>query len=115
MSIRRRAKDRRKGCALTFRSPKMITVLFLSVLLMLAAGCVGTGDSLPSDAEVELIEDISWFTIYFVIMTSVAVSLQLVLILMITFKMNRLVNKIDQISKDTGKFVQMGMTFFKKK
>ena len=63
----------------------------------------------------EAIEDISWFTIYLVIMTTLAQMLLLALILVLAYKMNRLVARLDQISQDAGKFVKMGMTFFKKK
>ncbi len=57
----------------------------------------------------------SWFLIYLAIMTTLAQLLLLVLILVLAYKMNRLVAKLDQISQNAGKFVQMGMTFFKKK
>jgi len=63
----------------------------------------------------ESLNDISWFTIYLVIMTTMAQLLLLGLILVLAYKMNRLVVKLDQISQNAGKFLQMGMTFFKKK
>ena len=63
----------------------------------------------------ESIENISWFTIYLVIMTTLAQMLLLALILVLAYKMNRLVARLDQISQDAGKFVKMGMTFFKRK
>ncbi len=63
----------------------------------------------------ESLNDISWFTIYLVIMTTLAQMLLLGLILVLAYKMNRLVAKLDQISQNAGKFLQMGMTFFKKK
>ena len=63
----------------------------------------------------ESLADISWFTIYLVIMTTLTQMLLLALILVLAYKMNRLVTKLDQISQNAGKFLQMGMTYFKKK
>jgi len=65
--------------------------------------------------DTESIADISWFTIYLVIMTTLTQMLLLALILVLAYKMNRLVTKLDQISQNAGKFLQMGMTYFKKK
>ena len=65
--------------------------------------------------DTESIADISWFTIYLVIMTTLTQMLLLSLILVLAYKMNRLVTKLDQISQNAGKFLQMGMTYFKKK
>lgn len=61
------------------------------------------------------VETISWFTIYLVIMITISQVLLLALILVLSHKLNHLVSKLDQISKNAGKFLQMGMTFFKKK
>ena len=63
----------------------------------------------------ESLNEISWFTIYLVIMITLAQLLLLALVLVLAYKMNRLVAKLDQISQNAGKFVQMGMTFFKKR
>ena len=57
----------------------------------------------------------AWPVIYMIIMTTLAQLLLLALILVLAYKMNRLVAKLDRISQDAGKFVQMGMTFFKKR
>ena len=65
--------------------------------------------------DTESLADISWFTIYLVIMTTLTQMLLLALILVLAYKMNRLVTKLDQISQNAGKFLQMGMTYFKKK
>ena len=62
----------------------------------------------------ESLADMPWFIIYLVIMTTLAQLLLLTLVLVLAYKMNRLVAKLDQISQNAGKFVQMGMTFFKK-
>ena len=59
--------------------------------------------------------DSPWIVIYMIIMTTLAQLLVLVLVLVLAYKMNRLVAKLDQISQNAGKFVQMGMTFFKKR
>ena len=61
------------------------------------------------------LESISWFTIYLVIMTTLAQLLLLTLVLVLAYKMNRLVAKLDQISRDTGNFLKMGITYFKKR
>ncbi len=70
---------------------------------------------LPPGLDQESLADMPWFIIYMVIMITLAQLLLLALILVLAYKMNRLVAKLDQISKDAGKFLQMGMTFFKKK
>ena len=59
--------------------------------------------------------DISWFMIYLAIMVTLAQMLLLALVLVLAYKLNRLVAKLDQISQDTGKFLTMGITYFKKK
>ena len=71
--------------------------------------------NLPEWMSRESIADMPWFIIYLVIMTTLAQLLLLTLILVLAYKMNRLVAKLDQISQNAGKFVQMGMTFFKKR
>ena len=63
----------------------------------------------------EGVESISWFTIYLVIMVTGSQVLLLGLVLVLSRKMDRLVQNMDRVSRDAGKFVQMGMTFFKKK
>ena len=63
----------------------------------------------------ESLVDTPWIVIYMIIMTTLAQLLLLVLVLVLAYKMNRLVAKLDQISQNAGKFVQMGMTFFKKR
>ena len=82
-------------------------------LLILASGCVD--QSILPGIDQEGLESISWFNIYLVIMTTLTQLLLLVLILMLYYKMNRLVVKLDQISQNAGKFLRMGMTYFKKK
>ena len=62
----------------------------------------------------ESLADLPDFIIYMIIMTTLAQLLLLTLVLVLAYKMNRLVAKLDQISQNAGKFVQMGMTFFKK-
>ena len=63
----------------------------------------------------ESLADIPWSTIYLAVMITFTNLLMLVLILVLATKLNRLVTKIDQVSQNAGKFLQMGMTFFKKK
>ena len=54
-------------------------------------------------------------TPYLAILISAANLLMLLLILVVAYKMHRLAAKMDQISQDAGKFLQMGMMYFKKK
>jgi hypothetical protein len=63
----------------------------------------------------ESLAELSWYTIYMVIMTTVANLLLLSFVLVLAHKLNKLVAKLDQVSENAGKFVQMGMTYFKKK
>ena len=63
----------------------------------------------------ESLEDIPWWAIFFIVMITFSNLLMLTLILVFATKLNKLVLKMDQISQNAGKFLQMGMTFFKKK
>ena len=54
-----------------------------------------------------------WF-IYIIVLVTMAQLLLLALVLVLFWKVQRLVEKLDHIAADAGKFVQMGMTFFKK-
>ena len=55
------------------------------------------------------------FLIYIIVMTSLAVLLMLVLVVMLEIKMNRLMSKLDNMSRDAGRFLRMGMKFFRRK
>ena len=59
--------------------------------------------------------EMPWIFIRMLIMTTLAQILLFALVLVVVYKMNRLVAKLDQISEDAGKFLHMGMTYFKKK
>jgi hypothetical protein len=59
--------------------------------------------------------DVPWWAIFLVVMLTMTQLLMLVLILVLANKLNRLVVKMDQISKNAGKFLRMGMTYFRKK
>jgi hypothetical protein len=61
----------------------------------------------------ETLTEQPWF-IYIIVMVTLAQLLLLTLVLVLFYKVQRLVEKLDRISSDAGKFVQMGMTFFKK-
>ena len=54
-----------------------------------------------------------WF-IYIIVLVTLAQLLLLTLVLVLFYKVQRLVEKLDRISTDAGKFVQMGMMYFKK-
>ena len=54
-----------------------------------------------------------WF-IYIIVLVTLAQLLLLSLVLVLFYKVQRLVEKLDRISADAGKFVQMGMMYFKK-
>lgn len=53
------------------------------------------------------------FLVYIVVMTSIAVLLMLVLVILLEMKMNRILIKLDGMSKDAGRFIQMGLKFFR--
>ena len=67
-------------------------------------------DFMPSGSP----ESLPHFIVYVIIMTTLAQLLLLTLVLVLAYKLNRLVAKLDQVSQNAGKFVQMGMTYFKK-
>ena len=90
---------------------RVTAALLIAGLLLCASGCKGVMPGMSS----EELESISWFNIYLVIMTIIANLLLLALILLLAYKMNRLVEKLDRISEHAGQFLQMGMTYFKKK
>ncbi len=53
------------------------------------------------------------FLIYIVIMTSLAVLLMLILVILLELKMNRILYKLDDMSRDAGRFMRLGLKFFK--
>jgi hypothetical protein len=61
----------------------------------------------------ETLADQPWF-IYIIVLVTLAQLLLLSLVLVLFYKVQRLVEKLDRISSDAGKFVQMGMMYFKK-
>ncbi len=52
------------------------------------------------------------FLVYIVIMTSMAVLLMLVLVILLELKMNRILAKLDDLSHETGRFMKLGLKFF---
>jgi hypothetical protein len=54
-----------------------------------------------------------WF-LYVIVLVTMAQLLMLSLVLVLFYKVQRMVEKLDRISTDAGKFVQMGMMYFKK-
>ena len=61
----------------------------------------------------ESVNDIPWFVIYSVVLMTIAILLLLALVLLMAYKLDRVLHKLDDISQNAGKFVQMGMSFFK--
>jgi nitrogen fixation/metabolism regulation signal transduction histidine kinase len=61
----------------------------------------------------EALAEQPWF-IYIIVLVTLAQLLLLTLVLVLFYKVHRLVEKLDRISTDAGKFVQMGMMYFKK-
>ncbi len=55
------------------------------------------------------------FLIYIVVMTSLAVLLMLVLVILLELKMNRIMYKLDDMSHDAGRFMKLGLKFFRTK
>jgi len=55
------------------------------------------------------------WTIYVIVLVSLSQLLLLTLVLILAYKLNKLVTRLDEVSRDAGKFVQLGMTFFKGK
>ena len=53
------------------------------------------------------------FLVYIVIMTSLAVLLLLVLVVLLELKMNRILYKLDDMSRDAGRFMRLGLKFFR--
>ena len=60
-------------------------------------------------------EKISWFMLYLIFLMTTALVMLLALVLMLAYKLNRVVSKLNDISENAAKFVQMGMHFFKTK
>ena len=59
------------------------------------------------------ISEIPWFVIYTVVLMTLAFLLLLILVLVLAYKLNRVLIKMDDISQNAGRFVQLGMNFFK--
>ncbi len=51
--------------------------------------------------------------IFVIILFSLSQLLLLVFVMTLALKLNKLVSRIDDVSRDAGKFVRMGMSFFK--
>ena len=108
MSLHERNNQRGPWRFASGRSLRVIAFLLVPALVLLA-GCAVFG------SEDESLEDISWFSIYMSIMTTCVQFLLVVAIVLLYYKMNRLVAKLNDISKDASKFLRMGMTYFKKR
>ena len=106
-------RDNQRGCwrSASGRSLRVFAVL-LVLALVFVAGCAvpASTNEGPDD-----IEQTSWFSIKMSIMTTCVQFLIVVAVVLLYHKMNQLVAKIDDISKDASKFLRMGMTYFKKK
>ena len=63
----------------------------------------------------ESLVDAPWWAFVIVAMVVFNQLLMLVLIIILATKLSRLVAKMDQVSQNAGKFLQMGMTYFKRK
>ena len=74
---------------------------------------VGGGLTMVGTVAVESLTDLPWYIIYMVILMTTAILLLLLLVVTLTLKLNRLERKLDEISKNAGQFVRMGMTFFR--
>ena len=53
------------------------------------------------------------WTVYVIILVSMSQLLMLALVLILAYKLGKLVNRLDEVSRDAGKFVRLGMHFFK--
>jgi len=62
---------------------------------------------------VDSLVDMPWFIIYMVVLMTAAIFLLLLLVVTLAFKLNRLILKLDDISRNAGQFVRLGMNFFK--
>lgn len=58
-------------------------------------------------------EGVFSFLVYIIVMTSLAVLLMLVLVILLEMKMNRIIGKLDGMSRDAGRFMKVGLKFFK--
>ena len=108
MALHKRDNLRRPWRFAPRRSLRVIALLLVPALVLLA-GCAFPGSNDES------LDDVSWFSIRMSIMTTCVQFLLVVAIVLLYYKMNRLVAKLNDISKDASKFLRMGMTFFKKK
>lgn len=61
----------------------------------------------------ESLTDLPWFVIYMVILMVTAILLLLALVVVVAWKLDRLNAKLDEISRNAGQFVRMGMSFFR--
>ena len=61
----------------------------------------------------EVTDQISWFTIYIVVLISIIQLIMLVFVLVLAARVHKLINQIDGLSKSAGNFVRMGMQFFR--
>jgi len=57
--------------------------------------------------------DMSDWTIFVIILFTLSQLLLLAFVMILAYKVNKLVSRLDEVSRDAGKFVRMGMSFFK--
>jgi len=57
--------------------------------------------------------DDSLFLLFIVVMTSLAVVLLLALFILMEIKMNRIMDRLDEIANSANKFVKIGLKYFK--
>jgi len=62
---------------------------------------------------IESVEEIPWFVIYAVVLMTIAMLLILGFVLLLAYKLDRVLLKLESISQNAGHFVQMGRSFFK--
>jgi hypothetical protein len=63
----------------------------------------------------ETLAEAPWWAFFLVVMITIAQLLMLTLVILLAAKINRLVAKVDEVSQNAGKFLQMGMSYFRKK
>lgn len=61
----------------------------------------------------ESVDEIPWFVIYTVVLMTIAMLLLLGFVMLLAYKLDKVLLKLEDISQNAGKFVQMGMSFFK--
>lgn len=119
MTSRRRSETASRGRGLHLGRVGGSVAVLLVVLSGFAFTVCEAGSTSPlAEEDKPVLERMTragdqWFFTYVVVMTSLAVLLLLVLFVLLEIRMNRILQRLDELSDSANKFVKVGLKYFK--